>query len=29
MKHEVADSDTTLAVIDNWFEEIRHLEASQ
>jgi hypothetical protein len=29
MKREVAASDTTLAVIDNWFEDIRRREASQ
>ena len=29
MKREVATSDTTLAVIDNWFEEIRRLEATE
>ena len=29
MKTEYPASDTTLAVIDNWFEEIRRREASQ
>ena len=29
MKTEVAASDTTLAVIDNWFEEIGRREAMQ
>jgi serine/threonine-protein kinase len=29
MKDDVVTSDTTLAVIDNWFEEIRRLEATE